>query len=223
MIGNDVIDLQLAGKESNWKRPQFLQKIFTLEEQRYLATAPNKDTAVWLLWSRKESAYKLVARMKKCRFFAPKRLVNTFNDSKIINASFRHSKVLKALGGLTSNDSINFSSQNEGQVIFEQYTIATKSIVTDTYIHTIAQLSNNRKALTSNIFLLNHNSYACQHQTTRQKLLEDYADRNNLPTAQLTIQKDEWKIPHLYYKNQQQPTMISIAHHGHYGGYVFFR
>jgi len=223
MIGNDLVDLQLAQKESNWKRPRFLQKIFTWEEQNFIAATTNKDTAVWLLWSRKESAYKLVARMKKCRFFAPKKLANTFGNPKIIHPSFRRSKVLKTLGGLPSNDEINFSSQNDGQVIFEQYTIVTKSIVTDTYIHTIAQLSDSWKPLTANAFLLNHNSYACQHQTTRQKLLADYAKRHNLPTAQLTIQKDKWKIPHLHYKNQQQSTMISIAHHGHYGGYVFCR
>ena len=105
--------------------------------------------------------------------------------------------------------------------IRDRYTIVTKSIVTDTYIHTIAQLSDSREALTTNAFRLVQNSYACQHQTTRQKLLADYAEQNNLPTTQLAIQKDEWKIPHLFYKNRQQATMISIAHHGYYGGYVF--
>ena len=221
MIGNDLVDLELAQQENNWKRPRFLQKIFTREEQDFLATAPNKEIAVWLLWSRKESAYKLVARMKKRRFFAPKKLANTFGNPKIINPSYRRSKALKTLGGLASNGGINFSSQNDGQVIFEEYTIATRSIVTNTYIHTIAQLRDSWKPLTTNAFLLNHNSYACQHQTTRQKLLADYAKRYNFSTTQLTIQKDEWKIPHLYYKNQQQSTMISIAHHGYYGGYVF--
>jgi hypothetical protein len=33
MIGNDVVDLALAQKESNWKRKGFLNKLFTSVEQ----------------------------------------------------------------------------------------------------------------------------------------------------------------------------------------------
>jgi phosphopantetheinyl transferase (holo-ACP synthase) len=33
VIGNDIVDLALARKESNWKRPGYLNKIFTTKEQ----------------------------------------------------------------------------------------------------------------------------------------------------------------------------------------------
>ena len=36
MIGNDVVDLELAKKESNWQRRGFLSKIFTKNEQRLI-------------------------------------------------------------------------------------------------------------------------------------------------------------------------------------------
>ena len=36
MIGNDIVDLALAQKESNWKRKGFLDKIFTLQEQLFI-------------------------------------------------------------------------------------------------------------------------------------------------------------------------------------------
>jgi hypothetical protein len=32
VIGNDIVDLALARKESNWKRPGYLNKIFTTKE-----------------------------------------------------------------------------------------------------------------------------------------------------------------------------------------------
>ena len=35
MIGNDIVDLDLARKESNWKRKGFLDKIFSLQEQQF--------------------------------------------------------------------------------------------------------------------------------------------------------------------------------------------
>ena len=176
-----------------------MEKIFTEEEQKILTTAPNKDIAVWVLWSRKESAYKIVARMKKCRFYAPKKLENT----------------------ITNPDFSTPFSQSEGQITFEEYTFSTKSKITDAYIHTVAQWSNNNKSVITNSFSFDQSDYPSQGTITRQKLLTAYAKLNNCSTADLSIQKDKLKIPHLYYKNQQQTVIVSMAHHGHFGGYVF--
>ncbi len=49
MIGNDVIDLELAKKESNWKRKGFLTKLFTSFEQELIAKATNQEEMVWML------------------------------------------------------------------------------------------------------------------------------------------------------------------------------
>ena len=71
MIGNDIIDLALAAKDSNWERPGFLQKIYTLHEQELIRSSPNPELAVWNLWSRKEAAYKILARMLNIRRIIP--------------------------------------------------------------------------------------------------------------------------------------------------------
>ena len=60
MIGNDIVDLALAKKESNWKRNRFLDKIFTQKEQLLIANAINPEIMIWNLWTRKEAAYKIV-------------------------------------------------------------------------------------------------------------------------------------------------------------------
>ena len=72
MIGNDVVDLALAGKESNWKRKGFLQKIFTEKEQFQILNSENPEVKVWELWSRKEAAYKIFNRNSGIRLFNPK-------------------------------------------------------------------------------------------------------------------------------------------------------
>ena len=59
MIGNDVVDLELSRKESNWQRKGFLDKIFTENEQILIQNAENQEIAVWNLWSRKEAVYKI--------------------------------------------------------------------------------------------------------------------------------------------------------------------
>jgi len=74
VIGNDVIDLALAQKESNWKRKGFLDKIFTVQEQLLISNSQNQEQMVWNLWSRKEAAYKIYNRQTQIRAYIPKQL-----------------------------------------------------------------------------------------------------------------------------------------------------
>jgi acyl carrier protein len=71
VIGNDIVDLALARKESNWKRPGYLNKIFTTKEQLLISSAENPNTMVWNLWSRKEAAYKIYNRATGIRGYFP--------------------------------------------------------------------------------------------------------------------------------------------------------
>lgn len=74
MIGNDIVDLHLANKESNWNRRGFLDKIYTKNEQKLILAAENPDLSVWNLWSRKEAAYKIYNRSTRIRAFNPTKL-----------------------------------------------------------------------------------------------------------------------------------------------------
>ena len=71
MIGNDIVDLALAKKQSNWKREGYLDKIFTLKEQLLISNSENPDMMVWNLWSRKEAVYKIYNRKTGVRAFIP--------------------------------------------------------------------------------------------------------------------------------------------------------
>ncbi len=71
MIGNDIVDLALALKESNWKRKGYLAKIFTKLEQLLIIKSENPDNMVWNLWSRKEAAYKIFNRNTEVKIYNP--------------------------------------------------------------------------------------------------------------------------------------------------------
>ena len=71
MIGNDIVDLDLAKTESNWQREGFLKKQFTKLEQVLISNAKDSFEMVWLLWSMKEAAYKIWVQQNKERVFAP--------------------------------------------------------------------------------------------------------------------------------------------------------
>ncbi|RZL46018.1 MAG: 4-phosphopantetheinyl transferase family protein [Pedobacter sp.] len=62
MIGNDIVDLAKAAKESNWKRKGFLNKVFTLTEQQLIFSCFEPNLIVWQFWSMKEAAYKALSR-----------------------------------------------------------------------------------------------------------------------------------------------------------------
>jgi phosphopantetheine--protein transferase-like protein len=87
MIGNDVVDLVLAKKESNWKRKGFLDKLFTPFEQGLIQKNPNQEEIVWMLWSIKESVYKAYQRIHYNEGFYPIKIevveINPKNESII--------------------------------------------------------------------------------------------------------------------------------------------
>lgn len=58
MIGNDIIDFTLFLKETNWKRPNFLNKIYTVKEQEQILNAPDPPVLIAIFWAMKEATYK---------------------------------------------------------------------------------------------------------------------------------------------------------------------
>ena len=72
MIGNDVVDIAQAEKDSNWQRPRFLEKLFAPEEQQLIKNSEDAFLMVWRLWSMKEAAYKLYTQIHPSRFYNPK-------------------------------------------------------------------------------------------------------------------------------------------------------
>ncbi len=114
MIGNDVVDLELAGSQSNWRRKGFLQKVFSPAEQEIITTSTDQDKMVWLLWSMKEAAYKAHQR----EFSLPRRL----------NWLTQECSILEMTSGNAS-----------GSIEIEGHFYSSSSEITSEYIHTSAE------------------------------------------------------------------------------------
>ena len=74
MIGNDVIDLNIATQQSNWRRANYLDKVFTKIEKEFISKAANPDEMVWSLWSRKEAVYKIIRQKGGKVGYYPKKI-----------------------------------------------------------------------------------------------------------------------------------------------------
>lgn len=104
MIGNDIVDLALAKKESNWQRNRFLDKIFTKNEQQMILNDANPEIMVWNLWSRKEAAYKIYNRETGIRGFFPLQLACSFENATLGTVSIK--KKIYFTQSKIENDSI---------------------------------------------------------------------------------------------------------------------
>ena len=108
MIGNDIVDLDLARKESNWKREGFLDKIYTKQEQSLILNDPNPELMLWSLWSRKEASYKIYNRITGIRGYFPSRL------------------------------QCHYVNENSGTVSIDGFVFYTQTQITNDYIYSIA-------------------------------------------------------------------------------------
>lgn len=115
MIGNDVVDIEAARRESNIWRKGWQEKLFTGYERAFILASGNPEFAVWLLWSMKEAAYKAWNRHTGIRIFAPRKLECTVDIFTNLSAS--------------------------GKVRFEDYMFDTQSTLSQSFIHTIAAQS----------------------------------------------------------------------------------
>jgi phosphopantetheinyl transferase (holo-ACP synthase) len=108
MIGNDIVDLDLARIESNWERKGFLEKIFSLNERKLIHNALDPELMVWNLWSRKESAYKIYNRCTGIKGYFPWSL------------------------------ECSFDNEYSGSVLIDGFIFYTKTEVTKNYIYSVA-------------------------------------------------------------------------------------
>lgn len=75
MIGNDLVDLRQAASDSNWRRKGYLHKIFTSAEQQLISGTDEPAVMVWLIWTMKEAAYKIISRKTGLRSYNPLSLI----------------------------------------------------------------------------------------------------------------------------------------------------
>jgi phosphopantetheinyl transferase (holo-ACP synthase) len=195
MIGNDIIDISEALK-INWERKGFLNKIFCKNEQDLILNSKNPGLMVWLLWSMKESAYKIFQRHELKRVFNPLKFKCQLTG---INSCFYY-----------------------GRVDFNNLSYLTGSEISADTISTIAvygDADSLNKIIKGNI-KCSSSEYSIQHQELYDFALEDISERIKKPAEELSIKKDLYGIPRLFIKNSQLSMPVSLSHHGSYAAYA---
>ena len=182
MIGNDIVDIAEAKKNSNWQRPRFLDKLFTTEEQQYISNAKSPFLMVWQLWSMKEAAYKLYIQGNPSRFYNPKQFecsINALNgtvrykDFKCyVNTKIKEQCILSEArlhpSEMTSGDVVEISNPKTQsktikeallKVISEQYNILHSDLKIVKSEFGIPSVLRDSKKLDVGISISHHGNY----------------------------------------------------------------
>lgn len=199
MIGNDIVDLACAHRTSNWQRPRFLDKLFTSGEQNLIRAAADPERLVWLLWSCKESVYKIVHRQTGHRFFAPRKIVCDLLTAQSATQPAR------------------------ARVTYQGQSFACQSEVGPAFIHTVAFSTATATGFAARTFYLAQPTPRGQRQQVCAGLWEDCQGAGDFSAEALEIRKNEQGIPLLFLAGVQQAASLSISHHGCYVAYALTR
>ncbi|MFM6925460.1 MAG: 4'-phosphopantetheinyl transferase superfamily protein [Ferruginibacter sp.] len=190
MTGNDIVDMQLAATESNWKRKGYLGKIFTQQEQQYIKQAALPHEMVWRLWTMKESAYKIYTRQYGGRFFAPEKF------------------------------SCTLFTETTGLVIFNNTAYKTTTVTEKDHIYTVASTEGTENTGFINAcFYLPETDFTKQRQFIYNRIIDRYHSIAGELKKNLCIVKDKNGIPFINCNgNLQIP--VSITHHGRFAAFT---
>ena len=61
-LGNDIVDLADPRHSGKAGDERFLQRVFSVEEQRDICSSEDPDRALWIRWAGKEAAFKTISK-----------------------------------------------------------------------------------------------------------------------------------------------------------------
>jgi phosphopantetheinyl transferase (holo-ACP synthase) len=175
MIGNDLVDLEASALESNWRRKGWQTKVLTPGEQAVIRHSAAPETLVWLFWSMKEAAYKLCCRSLGSVPFVP-------------------AKFECAIASLAS-DVVG------GLVHYGNVRCYTRSMLTESFIHTTAAFQNDLNKAT---VFLSGNGVA-----------------RSCPGGSIFF-KDANGLPYLVERSSGKVRCASCSHHGRFEAIAFW-
>jgi phosphopantetheinyl transferase (holo-ACP synthase) len=190
MVGNDIVDLAAAEKESNWRRSGFLEKVFTGKEQTYISNFHDRHLMVWLLWSMKESAYKIFVQENFIRLLAP----------------------LKFQCNINTDTEGNFF----GEVVLDKKSYSTFSKISSEKISTTAY----SKTFPENFISRDLKFSKTRQNEIICSFFSEISESFHIPSEDLSIKKDDFNIPYLLYKGAHLRSSISFSQHGRFGSYA---
>lgn len=205
-IGNDIVDWRSPGNAGKSRDYRYLKKILTDVEIEFVRKSRNSDRALWLLWSCKETAYKVIAKSDARAPFVPRCWSVRLNKPDCV---FAKGEVLLP----------------DCKVVFVQLYSSQE------YVHCTGadNLADLNKAIWG-IELLPESACGIDVEPSlfvRECLFRRLADIYSLNNRKMEIRRakkgHELQPPVLCYENKKAPFDISLSHDERFIAYAFRR
>lgn len=198
-LGNDIVDLTAPGNPGKIGDRRFLDRVFTAEEQGWIARAPLPDAALWALWAAKEAAYKAVSR----------------NHPSICSTPRRY-RVYPEKGIAAGTD-----FHCGGRAITPDGELALRLTLGEDRVHATAGFEEVLDRICMRIE--EWDGAGDPSMFIRQCLIREIARRTGCATDLLSVAKDSEGpgAPWVMFRNLPLALEISLSHDGRFAAFVF--
>ena len=209
--GNDIIALKAINIDRT-KQQNFYSKIITAPEKalfnEHFSDRLPFEHFVWLAWSIKESVFKYLQRINPDLIFSPSKIIINGLAAPVPEGSFDF-------------EGRGFDDKNvyKGVINFSSHTFYSMTIITDDFIFSVVNHTNNFEKVMWGIKKINSTDADDQSKAVRALALSSL---NKLfPNSDLEIDKNRYSCPIILKDGVEIPIPISLAHHDHWLGYSF--
>lgn len=210
MLGNDIVDMEDGRNLNRSGQKRFLDKLFTPSEQHLISASDMPDHMIWVLWSIKESAYKVINRSTGIRSYAPLsykvQLSSALIKSKMINRE--------------NSSGVKFLDSSISALGFKLFakTLVTRSFI---YSHASSEFSY-LKHVKWNIEKTTATKPEQQSHTIRESAKKHIAQTQRIEMSEISISNDEGRPPCVQINHKSIDKIdLSLTHDGPYLAYSY--
>lgn len=196
MLGNDIIDLQLALASGRARRRGFPERIGQLAEFQQWPSAFSPELRTWLLWAIKESAYKCYIQAGGVPLFAPKKF--TFTMEAVQKGSVK---------GITQTPKGMLQSRIRMQETF---------LLAESW-----SLSDPGTRIQRGVACLQEEQQPGQSRELKHLVCRHFSQAMGFDLEKLAVKKNKSKVPYLYSGAEKLPYFLSLSHHGAWGAFSY--
>lgn len=217
LVGNDVVDLSEPATHGKAGQLRFLKRVCVDQEREFIEDAPQPDAALWLLWSAKETAYKIAKRLQPEIAFVKKHFVVAVHTTSYESGHVR------------------------GQVVYEGAIIPVRWRHKEAFVHCVghwpgviqgfskvgAAVARLDDPTLDEIPLDHQELQSVRNLPSRRvrQLAKRLLAERGLTQARIVRERidDQWKAPRIWHQGRPlKDAALSLSHHGQYVAVVLW-
>lgn len=194
-IGNDIVSLSCPFNKKSFHSKKYLKKTFT-EKELYFLTYHPETFLPQLLWSCKESAYKVLVKDGLNKAFSP-----ALYSTQIVSQNSDSSEYLV-------------------RVKYRKKEVSVNSMINSSFIHSIA--TENSENVHNISYNIGYSESGNISELMHKSVINDIAARLNLPPGHFRIIKNDInQVPSLVNTHNHSRYEVSFSHDQNFYSYAY--